>query len=221
MLPLLSAHFNVCAMDRRGHGASGDSPEYSLQKEAEDVAAVVDSRGSAVAVVGHSYGGVAALEAAFLTRNISKLILYEAPLQEPVDLEVVERIERLIEEGEREQAVMTFMREVAQQTPDEVAAMRSRPSWPTLVGSIGSHPRQMRALAAYRFEPRRMSAIRVPTLLLTGSKSASPYIKRAIRGLQASLPNSTRIVLEGQQHNAMDSGREQLAQAITRFLLGS
>lgn len=221
MLRLLSSHFNVCAMDRRGHGDSGDSPEYSLQKEAEDVAAVVDSRGGPVAVLGHSYGGVAALEAALLTRNISKLILYEAPLQEPVDLDVVEKIERLIQKGGREQALVTFVREVVRQTPDEVAAMRSRPSWPALVASIGSQPRQMRALAAYRFDPRRMSAIRVPTLLLTGGNSASPSIKRAIRSLQASLPNSTLMVLEGQQHNAMDSGREQLARAITSFLLGS
>ena len=44
-------------MDRRGHGASGDSPDYSLQKEAEDVAAVVDSRQGPVAVLGHSFGG--------------------------------------------------------------------------------------------------------------------------------------------------------------------
>lgn len=221
MFPLLSSHFTVCAMDRRGHGASGDSPEYSLQKEAEDVAAIVDSRKGTVAVLGHSYGGVAALEAAFLTRRISKLILYEPPLQEPVDVGVIEGIERLIKEGQREQAVMTFMREVVRQTPNEIAAMRSRPSWPTLVASIGSQPRQMRALAAYRFAARRMSAVRVPTLLLIGSESASPYMKRAIRSLQASLPNPSLVVLEGQQHNAMDSGRELLAQAITSFLLGS
>jgi pimeloyl-ACP methyl ester carboxylesterase len=91
MLPLLSSRFSVCAMDRRGHGDSGDSPEYSLQKEAEDVAAVADSRGGPVAVLGHSYGGVAALEAAFLTKHISKLILYEAPLQDSTDLAVVEK----------------------------------------------------------------------------------------------------------------------------------
>jgi Alpha/beta hydrolase family len=62
MFPLLASHFTVCAMDRRGHGLSGDSPDYSLQKEAEDVASVVDSRPGAVFVLGHSYGGVAALE---------------------------------------------------------------------------------------------------------------------------------------------------------------
>src|SRR6188472_1793189 len=63
LFPLLASRFTACAMDRRGHGASGDSPEYSLSKEAEDVTAVVKSRPGPVVVFGHSYGAVAALEA--------------------------------------------------------------------------------------------------------------------------------------------------------------
>ena len=69
MFPLLTSKFTACAMDRRGRGASGDSPEYNLSKEAEDVTAVVNSRPGLVFVFGHSYGGVAALEAAFLTNT--------------------------------------------------------------------------------------------------------------------------------------------------------
>lgn len=84
MFPLLASTFTTCAMDRRGRGASGDSAEYSLAKEAEDVSAVVNSRPGPVFVFGHSYGGVAALEATFLTDRISKLLLYEPPLHEPV-----------------------------------------------------------------------------------------------------------------------------------------
>jgi pimeloyl-ACP methyl ester carboxylesterase len=84
IFPLLTSQLTVCAMDRRGRGASGDSREYSLQNEAEDVAAVVNSRSGSSFVFGHSYGGVAALEAAFLTDRIAKLMLYEPPLHEPV-----------------------------------------------------------------------------------------------------------------------------------------
>ena len=220
MFPLLSSHFTVCAMDRRAHGDSGDAADYSLQKEAEDVAAVVDSRPGKVFVLGHSYGGVAALEATFLTARISKLILYEPPLQDPVDfnLAVAETIERLIANGEREEAQSTFLREVVKVPPDELAAMRSRPSWPGLVASIDSHPRQMRALAAYRFDAERMKAVTMPTLLLTGSETRSPHLKKAIASLQTSLPSPTLVVLEGQQHNAMDSGRPALAQAVLDFL---
>lgn len=221
MFPLLSSHFTVCAMDRRGRGASGDSPEYSLQKEAEDVAAVVASRPGTVFVLGHSYGGVSALEATFLTDRISKLILYEPPLQDPIDhnLAVADTIERMIRDGQREQAVVTFLSEVGRQSPSEVAAMKSRPSWPGLVATIDSHPRQMRSLAAYRFDAKRMNTVSMPTLLLIGSETASPHIRQAISSLQASLPNPTLVVLKGQQHNAMDSARQMLAEAIINFLL--
>jgi pimeloyl-ACP methyl ester carboxylesterase len=61
MFPLLSSRLTICAMDRRGHGESGDSTDYSLDKEAEDIAAVVNSRRGTVYALGHSYGGVAAL----------------------------------------------------------------------------------------------------------------------------------------------------------------
>jgi pimeloyl-ACP methyl ester carboxylesterase len=219
MFPLLSSRFTVCAMDRRGHGASGDSPDYTLQKEAEDIAAVVDSRPGTVFVLGHSYGAVCALEATFHTKRISKLLLYEPPLQERVDLAIIGRIEKMIHDGDRDQAVATFLREVVMVSPSEVDAMRSRPAWRGFVDSIDSHPRQMRALAAYQFDAKRMSTVRMPTLLITGSETAIPDVKRAIASLMASLPNRTEVVLEGQQHNAMDTGRQQLAQAITNFLL--
>jgi len=55
--------------------------------------------------------------------------------------------------------------------------------------------------------------------LVTGSDTASPQLRQAIESLQASLPNPTLVVLEGQQHNAMDSARQKLAEAIMSFLL--
>jgi pimeloyl-ACP methyl ester carboxylesterase len=221
MFPLLSSRFTVCAMDRRGRGGSGDSPPYSLQKEAEDIASIVESRSGTVFLLGHSYGGVCALEAAFLTKRVSKLLLYEPPLQERVDLALVGRIEKMIEGGQREQAVVTFLREVVRVSPSEVDAMRTRPAWRSLLDSIGAHPRQMRALAAYQFDAKRMRAMTVPTLLIRGSETAIPDVKRAFDSLMASLPNRTEVVLEGQHHNAMDTGRQQLSEAITNFLLGT
>ena len=221
MFPLLSSHFTVCAMDRRGHGASADSLDYSLQKEAEDVVAVVNSRPGTVFVLGHSYGGVSALEATFLTNQISKLILYEPPLLDPINLAVVDKIERMIKEGEREQALATFLSEGVKLSPGEVAAMKSRPSWSGVVATVDLQPRQMRALAEYRFDAKRMGSVRMPTLLLLGSETASPHLRQAIRSLEAALPNATVVVLQGQQHNAMDSARELLARKISNFLLGA
>ncbi|MDQ6872089.1 MAG: alpha/beta hydrolase, partial [Gemmatimonadota bacterium] len=206
MFALLSSHFTVCAMDRRGHGLSGDSPNYSLQKEAEDVASVAESRPGTVFVLGHSYGGVSALEAMFLTNRISKLILYEPPVQQPVelDLAVAGKMERMIKEGAREDAAIMFLTDVVQLSPAEVARMKTRPAWAELVSTIDAQLRQMHALAAYRFDAGRMSTVRQPTLLLLGGETTSPYVKQAIDSLQASLPNATRVLLKGQQHNAMD-----------------
>ncbi len=79
----------------------------------------------------------------------------------------------------------------------------------------------MRALAAYRFNAKRVSTVNVPTLLIRGSETGIPDVKRAMSSLMASLPDRTEAILEGQQHNAMDTGREQLAQAVTKFLLGT
>ena len=186
---------------------------------AGDVAAVVDSRPGAVFVFGHSYGGVAALEATFLTSRIAKLMLYEPPLQEPVDrdLAVAAEIEVMIKAGELDQALVTFQAKVVGQSPSEIAAMRARPSWPSLVATIAAQPRQMHALAEYRFDAARMKTVKMPTLLLTGEVTGSRYIKEAIDELHASLPNATVVILKNQQHNAMDGAREALATAIIDF----
>ena len=72
VLPALEERFTVYAIDRRGRGGSGDSDDYAVEREFEDVAAVVDSLGEPVNLLGHSYGGLVALEAALLTRNVRK-----------------------------------------------------------------------------------------------------------------------------------------------------
>ena len=206
-------------MDRRGHGASGDSQEYSLQKESEDVAAVVDSLPDPVFVVGHSYGAVCALEAAFVTHNISKLVLYEPPVQERNHSAVASRMESLIRARQREQALTVFLQEVVMISPTEIEAMKSRPSWANLATGIDSQIRRLRALDAYRFDQKKISSLEIPILLLTGSKTASPDLKRATEILTATLPNCRVIVFEGQEHNAMDTIPQKFAEAVSKFLL--
>ncbi len=80
VLPAFEQRFTVCAVDRRGRGGSGDSEDHAIEREFEDIAAVVDSLGEPANVLGHSYGVLCALEAALLTRNVLKLVLYEPGL---------------------------------------------------------------------------------------------------------------------------------------------
>lgn len=221
LLPLFASHFRVCAMDRRGHGASAAGSNYSLKKEFEDVAAVVNSRSGSVFVLGHSIGGLCALEAAFLTKRISKLVLYEPPLQDLDHTEVADRMEKMIRADNREQALITFLREIVMISPDEIASMKQQAAWPARVSGIDIQIREIRALSKYRFDAKRMRTLEVPTLLLAGSKTASPQLKQAIESLMGSLPRRTLFVFEGQEHNRMDKIGEPFSETVTKFPDGS
>lgn len=218
LFPYLASHHTVCAMDRRGHGTSGNSPDYSLQKEVEDVIAVVNSRPGQVSVLGHSFGGVVALEAASRTDKISRLVLYEPPVRNPDHHAILARMEQLIATGKREESLVTFLREIVMISPPEISAMKARPSWPSLVASVESSIRQDRALSAYRFSAARMSTLRTPTLLLSGSNTKSPELKLALKSLANSLPDAKAVVFPGQEHNAMDAMPQKFADTVLDFL---
>jgi hypothetical protein len=161
------------------------------------------------------------LKAAFLTDRMAKLMLYEPPLHEPVrnNLAVAASLEEMIRKGELEQALVTFQSEIVKQSPEEIARMKTRPTWAVLVASIAVHPRQMRALSAYRFDASRMKSMTTPTLLLIGEETASPYAKESLSALRESLPSATVAVLERQEHNAMDGARDVLSKAICGTVL--
>jgi len=220
LLPLFASNFTVCAMDRRGHGESEVGSNYSLKKEFEDVAAVVNSRPGPVFVLGHSIGGLCSLEAAFLTNKISKLVLYEPPLQDLDHTAVADRMEKMIRVGDREQALVTFLREIVMISPDEIATMKRQVSWPRRVSGIDVQIREIRALSNYRFDAKRMRTLALPTLLLSGSKTASPQLKQATNSLMETLPKRTLVVFEGQEHNAMDKIPQQFAETVANFLRG-
>lgn len=80
IVPLLEPHFTVITFDRRGRGDSGDGPDYSLEREAEDIAALASAIGGGVSLLGHSFGALCALEAALLIPRLRHLILYEPAL---------------------------------------------------------------------------------------------------------------------------------------------
>lgn len=220
LLPLFASHFTVCAMDRRGHGDSEAGSNYSLNAEFADVAAVVKSLSGPVSVLGHSIGGVCALEAAFLTKKISHLVLYEPPLQDLDHTAVADRMEKLINAGDRERALIKFFQEIVMLSPEEIEAMKRLPSWPGRVAGIDIQIREIRSLSKYRFNANRVKTLRVPALLLAGAKTKSPQLRQAISSLSNTLPRQTLVVLEGEGHNAMDNIPVKFAETVTKFLLG-
>jgi pimeloyl-ACP methyl ester carboxylesterase len=221
VLPALEQHARICAMDRRGRGESGDSATYTIEREFEDIAAVVDAAGVPVDLLGHSYGGLCALEAALLTPNLRKLVLYEPPIPVagvPIYPDgIVERLQALLDAGDREAVVLTFMREVVRMPPHEEIAFRSSPAWPARVAAAHTLPRELRVHQQYTFDAGRFAALQVPTLLLLGGDSPD-FFQAATQAVDNALPNSRVVVLPGQQHIAIDTAPERFTQEVVRFL---
>lgn len=218
VLPAFEARFSVLSMDRRGRGRSGDAEAYELEREFEDVAAVVEWAGDDVLVLGHSYGGVCALEAALLTDRIAKLVLYEPPMgfvAPPPS--VVQRLETLLEASEHDELVAFFMLEVAGLSPDQVELLRSLPAWEARIAAAGTIPREERANREYVFRGDRFRGIGVPTLFLQGGDSPEPFAKAAA-AVSSALPNCRVVVMPGQRHAAMDTATELFANEVLRFL---
>lgn len=220
VLPALADHFTVYAVDRRGRAESGDAEPYGIEREFDDVAAVVDSRPEPANLLGHSYGALCSLEAALRSQNLRKLVLYEPPIPSGIEIyppETIGRIQALIDAGDRDAAVLTFFREIVKVPPHELEMLRSLPNWPARVAAAHTIPREMRGSDGYVFQPERFRELGTPTLLLLGGDSP-PFLKAATERVHAALPNSRIAVLPGQQHTAMNTAPELFLREVLQFL---
>ncbi len=226
VLPFLEPHCTVHAVDRRGRGASGDSPDYRLSMERADAAIVIDAAaeasGGPVDVFGHSYGGNVAFGAALLTTNIRKLVLYEGwPPPNPAQFQTapatLEHLESLLAQGHREQMLEELFTTVVLVPEDELNEIKAATTWPARVAAAHTVPRELRAYGADAFDPEQAARIRVPVMLLVGSDSP-PEGKMDPEIVAAALPNATIRVLEGQQHMALLTDPEQVACEVLAFL---
>jgi pimeloyl-ACP methyl ester carboxylesterase len=224
LLPYLEPHATVHAVDRRGRGASGDGPDYDVAREFEDVAAVVDAvaedSGSAVDVLGHSFGGVCAFGGAALTSNVRRLVLYEGwppvhpdVLALPPGLE--ERLDALLGEGSREAVIETFFREFLKMPEEQLSAFRAQPAWQNRVAAAHTITRELRAMPA--LDPEQAAGITVPTLMLVGGDSPDS-MKADPETVAAALPDARITVLEGQQHVADVLVPDVFAEHVVAFL---
>jgi len=219
----LSRHFTVYAMDRRGRGASGDGPDYTLEREIEDVAAVVSSLPGDVDLLGYSFGGVCALEAALRVKNLRRLILYEPGVPVPGRAHsragLIERLEQDIEAGESERAASVYALEALGMPPEMLDRLKAQPGWADRVALFArTVPREMRTREVYRFDTDRFKSFGIPTLLLVGSESPEGF--KASADLVASAIRGSRLeVLQGHRHFAHNTAPELFAAAVLGFLV--
>lgn len=207
-------------MDRRGRGESGDGPAYSLDREAEDVAVLVDSIRQPVNVLGHSYGALCAIKAALLTNNIRRLILYEGVPARGIDLYrpgIIDEMQKLIDSGKTEDALVMMFREVVNMPEDEIHLLRTKPSWKRRVANANIAAREMREEQKFVFDPSVYGKITIPTLLLVGGESPSRELANA-QVVASALTKSRIQILAGQQHAAMYTSPDLFVKEVIAFL---
>jgi len=216
----LSERFTVLAMDRRGRGQSGDSPDYALEREFEDAEAVLAAAGPSAFVLGHSFGALVALEAALRVEAVTRLVLYEPAFSVGGKLVYPpgtrERFADLSERVDRETVLTTYFRDLAGLTDDAIAALRSDPSWPARIAAVPTLLREF-AEEDYVPDPSRLARLRATTLLLQGE--TSPLALREMTDwLARHLPDCRKEVLKNQGHVAITTDPELFAATVIRFL---
>lgn len=213
----LRRDFTTFAMDRRGCGASGDTEPFSIEREFEDVAAVVDAvaarHGNPVELWGHSYGCNPAMGAATITANVRHLVLYEPSFGLAYPPGAIEAIEAAVEAGDEEAAMHAALVDTGAMTDDDFAAFKTTPRWTAVLAVVGTLARECRVEQTWRYEPGRFDAITAPTLFLTGSET-DPAISELTRRAAAAIPNAQVRVLDGHGHFAYKAAPAMVAATI-------
>jgi pimeloyl-ACP methyl ester carboxylesterase len=217
--PYLEAQFSVVAMDRRC--SFGDVlARYDLEREFEDVAAVAESLGPEVDVVGHSSGALCALGAAPLLTNLRRLILYEPPLTGDHWPALSRRLDALQAQGDLEGIFETFFLEAVRVPPSFIEARRAAPGWPQMLQSARFFPREVSALSRWRFEPERLRSLGAPVLLLIGGDTPPGHHHRGyIEALRPLLGRLEVGELAGQGHAAHVLAPEAFTEVVLEFLM--
>ncbi len=220
----LAPHFTVITYDRRGRGESGDTQPYAVEREIEDLAALVEAVGGTAYVCGQSSGAGLAIAAANQLPGITKLALYEAPfvvddVRKPITYEFLAHLKEAVAQNRRSKAVKMFMRQVG--TPGfMVAIMPLFPMWSKLTAVAHTLPYDISTVVAYgagKPLPTTLgSAIKAPTLVMDGGKSPT-WMRHAMQALAQTLPNADYRTLAGQTHMVK---AESLVPVLEEFFAG-
>lgn len=209
---LLAADFTVYVYDRRGRGASTDSPPYAVEREVEDLVALVDAAGGSALLYGLSSGGLLALHAAARGLAVPRMALFEPPfgLDEP-DVAFTAEMAALVEAGRRRDAVEAFHRGIG--VPDEIIAGMAPEVWAALEAVAHTLVYDLRLSDAMSLSLIR--SVTVPTLVIDSHGSSGDLAGMAAAVVEA-LPHGSRRSLTGEWHGVP---HETIAPVLAGYLL--
>src|SRR5829696_4506222 len=214
---LLNEHFTVFNYDRRGRGDSGDTAPYAVEREIEDIDALINEAGGSASVYGTSSGAALALEAAASGLAITKLALWEPPFiveghpRPPADTARI--YTELVAAGRRGDAVEYFMANVVGLPPEFVAEAKKAPWWPAQEALAHTLAYDATIMGDYSLPTERAASVMVPTLVIDGGASF-PWIGKTAQALADIIPHAQRRTLEGQTHNVAP---EAIAPVLEEF----
>ena len=200
----LAAGHTVYNFDRRGRGDSGDTAPYAIEREVEDIAAVIGAAGGAANLYGTSSGAGLAMHAAAAGLPVTRLALWEPPYSVhgrpdlPPDTARVYR--ELVEAGRRGDAVEYFMAKVVGLPPEFVAGARQAPWWPQQEALAHTLAYDAQIMGDYTVPTELARSVPVPTLIVVGGASFG-FMAETADALARLIPDARRATLEGQQHN--------------------
>ncbi|HEX2130207.1 MAG TPA: alpha/beta hydrolase [Actinophytocola sp.] len=207
--------FTVVNYDRRGRGESGPTGPGSLDREIEDVAALVEQVGGAAALYGSSSGAAIALWAATKNIGVRALALWEPPFSLDDDgVAFADELQRLVDAGRHERAVEYFMKDMP---PEWLEGSKAGPAWPVMVDIAPSLTGDAAALARSQGGgswATRWASVEVPTLVLTGAQTL-PIFPPAAEALAQALPDARRETISASGHGWEPA---VMAAALTSFL---
>lgn len=219
---LLANDFTVYSYDRRGRGESGDTKQYSVKREIEDIEALINAAGGSAYLYGKSSGACLALEAASsLGDKIGRLAIYEAPYSDAEGAaeewrEFTSEVERLLAANRRADAVTRFMRFVG--APDEaIAGMKASPEWPSMEAMAPTLAYDNAVVGDDRAVPvDTIARVKALTLVMDGGASlpTMPFMRLTADKIAQGIPNVQRRTIEGQAH---DVDSKVLAPILVKF----
>ncbi len=212
----LEGKFTVYNYDRRGRGESGDTPPYAVEREIEDLDALIQAAGRPVFVFGHSSGATLTLRAAYAGAAFQKMALYEPPPSSPKAAEFGRQIGDLVANGQRGEAVEFFLGRVMNMPQSIIEKQRNSPYRPYLEKMAHTLVYEMALLEPV---PNGMAAsIKIPAVVFDGGTASSEVMREAAKSLAHNLPTGRSITLEGQGHAF---AAEVIAPELEKFFLGS